>query len=194
MSSQTTNPVSLSSKPKENKFREKCAQRRKEIGLILMPQQIENKIYRYKKKLRKENLPEEQIREIIRKTRRKAEKRWKRSLNSSCFRCRQPGHKISECPQLEANLDNGIGVCYNCGAADHKIYQCKKQSKTMDYVTCFICNEKGHITRNCPQNSRGVYPKGGCCKKCSSINHLIKDCPDLAKKEEGNYFSDNHVS
>lgn len=175
-------------KSKESKFRQKCAERRQKLGLPLLPLSIENKIYRYKKKLKKKNVPEEKIKELIRKTRRKAEKRWKRSLNSCCFRCRQPGHKIDQCPELETNLNNGVGVCYNCGSANHKIYHCKKSSNTMEYATCFICNERGHISRDCTQNSRGVYPKGGCCKKCSSINHLIKDCPEMAKREKGNYF------
>lgn len=33
----------------------------------------------------------------------------------------------------------------------------------MDYnfATCFICKEQGHIAKQCPDNQRGLYPKGG---------------------------------
>lgn len=28
------------------------------------------------------------------------------------------------------------------------------------FAKCFICGEKGHITKQCPDNPRGLYPKG----------------------------------
>ena len=34
------------------------------------------------------------------------------------------------------------------------------------FASCFVCGEKGHISRECPQNAKGIYIKGGCCKLC----------------------------
>ena len=28
------------------------------------------------------------------------------------------------------------------------------------YAKCFICGEIGHLSRSCPDNPRGLYPKG----------------------------------
>lgn len=37
---------------------------------------------------------------------------------------------------------------------------------------------QGHLASKCPQNAgRGIYPHGGCCKLCESVEHLAKDCP-----------------
>lgn len=27
------------------------------------------------------------------------------------------------------------------------------------YANCFICNESGHLSKNCPKNTHGIYPK-----------------------------------
>jgi hypothetical protein len=29
----------------------------------------------------------------------------------------------------------------------------------------------------CPRNAKGVFPKGGACHKCGSVQHRLKDCP-----------------
>ena len=28
------------------------------------------------------------------------------------------------------------------------------------YAKCFICNETGHLSKQCPDNPRGLYPNG----------------------------------
>lgn len=33
----------------------------------------------------------------------------------------------------------------------------------------------------CPDNPRGLYPNGGACKHCSSVEHYAKDCPEAQK-------------
>lgn len=27
------------------------------------------------------------------------------------------------------------------------------------FASCFICNEQGHLSKNCPKNTHGIYPK-----------------------------------
>ncbi|GFY81917.1 hypothetical protein Acr_02g0001570 [Actinidia rufa] len=45
------------------------------------------------------------------------------------------------------------------------------------FANCFICNESGHLSKNCPRNTHGIYPKGGSCKICGGVTHLARDCP-----------------
>jgi hypothetical protein len=51
------------------------------------------------------------------------------------------------------------------------------------FATCFLCKEKGHLTRSCPKNDHGLYPNGGCCRFCGKTDHLKKDCPDMRKRK-----------
>ena len=67
-------------------------------------------------------------------------------------------------------------VCYKCGSTEHSYHDCKV-SKSFGFVECFICREQGHIARECPDNPRGLYPKGGACKLCGDVTHFKKDCP-----------------
>jgi len=50
------------------------------------------------------------------------------------------------------------------------------------FVECFVCNQWGHLSRNYPQNTHGIYPKGGCCKICGGVTHLAKNCPDKGRQ------------
>ncbi|KAJ6889494.1 hypothetical protein NC652_030300 [Populus alba x Populus x berolinensis] len=44
-------------------------------------------------------------------------------------------------------------------------------------IALFVKN-LGHLSWDCPKNTRGIYPKGGCCKVCGGVTHLARDCPD----------------
>jgi len=45
------------------------------------------------------------------------------------------------------------------------------------FAECFICKEQGHIAKQCPDNPRGLYPKGGACTVCGDVTHFKRDCP-----------------
>lgn len=34
------------------------------------------------------------------------------------------------------------------------------------FASCFICKEQGHLSKNCPQNAHGIYPKVHCFVYC----------------------------
>lgn len=71
---------------------------------------------------------------------------------------------------------------FQCGSTEHTSSTCnlkKGSEKSFSFATCYICKESGHISRQCPDNPRGLYPKGGACRGCGSVEHLAKDCPDL---------------
>lgn len=51
------------------------------------------------------------------------------------------------------------------------------------HAQCFVCGEKGHLSRACPDNPRGLYPNGGSCKMCGSVEHFLKDCPEAVNSK-----------
>lgn len=115
-----------------------------------------------------------------------------------CFNCRKFGHNLSECPMLSSKdelVDTaGAGICFKCGSTEHTSFVCRvEKGQNFKFATCFICKEQGHISRQCPDNARGLYPKGGSCRVCGDVTHLKRDCPqfqDQQKKEEAKFYVD----
>ncbi|CAJ0586348.1 unnamed protein product, partial [Mesorhabditis spiculigera] len=101
----------------------------------------------------------------------------KKQVKRVCLKCREPGHKISECPKM--TTEEGVDICFKCGSTEHNIYKCPRKDKVkgFPYATCFICKQQGHLSRDCDDNDKGIYPDGGCCNICESKQHLIRDCP-----------------
>ncbi|CAG2161661.1 unnamed protein product [Oppiella nova] len=240
---------------KTNRFRDKCLKNRMERGMILLSPKAEKKIYNMKKGLRKKGFEESEIKELVRKRRREEEIQYMKICSKKCFKCRQIGHKLAECPLNGNDCEEGVDVCYRCGSSEHKLSECHQKSNVLHVlrgrsvvgtdrsVMCasdrfsaenipddeelekeltlptvganhsidaevmdtkpmivktgtikrinfvlsvynLYISQNKHITRDCPRNTRGVYPKGGSCKACHSVNHLIKDCPQNQKDEE----------
>lgn len=138
-----------------------------------------------RQKLLEEGIPKTEVVAIMKRERRKAEKALARERKKVCFHCRNSGHILSECPELGSSSESGTGICFKCGSTEHTHFQCQViRSQDFRFAECFVCKEQGHIARQCPDNPRGLYPKGGACKVCGDVTHLKKDCPDLIKEKE----------
>lgn len=143
------------------------------------------RLEKLRQNLLEEGIAEKEVASIIKQERRKAEKALARERKKVCFHCRNSGHVLSQCPELGTSNESGTGICFKCGSTEHTHFQCQViRSQDFRYAVCFVCKEQGHIARQCPDNPRGLYPKGGACKVCGDVTHLKKDCPDLIKEKE----------
>ena len=136
------------------------------------------------------------------------EKRDQPRIQGVCFRCRKSGHTMQQCREEvtddknSKNTERGRIICFRCGSTAHSLSMCpipakyeslkavvnseqspddNSASRTVEilpFATCFICKSEGHLSRHCPQNTNGVYPKGGGCRFCGSKWHFLKDCPE----------------
>ncbi|KAL9689943.1 hypothetical protein QQ045_010334 [Rhodiola kirilowii] len=79
--------------------------------------------------------------------------------NKICLSCRRYGHSLMNCPNKG---DGGAKLCYNCGDTQHRLSDCPnpRQDGGTKFASCFVCNEQGHLSKNCPKNTHGIYPKG----------------------------------
>jgi zinc finger CCHC domain-containing protein 9 len=82
---------------------------------------------------------------------------------------------MSECPTADTTK------CFKCGAVDHMTKECTVRNEGFPFATCFICKEVGHIARMCPDNPKGIYPQGGGCRFCGSVEHKRANCTERGK-------------
>ncbi|XP_077515554.1 uncharacterized protein LOC144125758 isoform X1 [Amblyomma americanum] len=174
---------------------QRLRQEREAKGMLLLPEKVERRIYLAKKAMRKKGLAGEQIKEAVRKMRRKEELLFRRQLAKLCFKCRQPGHKVSDCPQMLQDSSEAVGICFKCGSTEHFSSVCSVQTSKdneFPFAKCFICKQQGHLSRKCPRNEKGAFPKGGHCNFCGAIDHFKRECPEMEKnkKNKGNEESE----
>jgi len=142
-------------------------------------------------KLTKDKATPDQIKETLKRERRKAENALANSKKDDkkvCFKCREPGHRLNECPKLSEK----VGKCFKCGSGEHTSKTCVSKLKGADaykFADCFVCGQKGHLAKACPDNPKGLYPKGGGCRFCGSVEHLKSECPRKSVKDAKSNFT-----
>ena len=100
-----------------------------------------------------------------------------RMKDTICFKCRKRGHAVIDCPEAtdeeksQVQQKSSSIICYKCGSKDHALRACKKLTSKerssftskgrLDYsqidlpfATCFVCNEKGHLSSQCTKNTK----------------------------------------
>ena len=55
----------------------------------------------------------------------------------TCFRCKESGHYLSNCPKRKPGTQGG--------------YIITRKPQDLSEVICFCCNEAGHFARDCPK-------------------------------------------
>lgn len=147
-----------------------------------------DRLIKLEKEMRIKGVPRDEINRAMKLEQRRAEKALARLKKKVCFHCRLSGHNLSECPLLSGPNEHesmNSGICFKCGSTEHTHFNCKVvRTDEYKFATCFICKEQGHISRQCPDNNRGLYPKGGACRVCGDVTHLKKDCPKYQMQQE----------
>jgi zinc finger CCHC domain-containing protein 9 len=90
---------------------------------------------------------------------------------------------------------NPLAHTPSCNSSLHSLSRCPKRVDHKDptpFATCFVCLGKGHLSAACPQNPKGVYVNGGCCKVCKSVAHRARDCPEEARQRAEERGADWH--
>jgi len=152
-------------------------------GFRVMEQDVK-KLRDLVKELQKGKATQAEMKKVLKRERRKAENSLANFSKKVCFQCREPGHRLSECPKAKVN--ETVGKCYKCGSKDHTSKTCVSKLKGADaykFADCFVCGQKGHLAKACPDNPKGLYPNGGGCRFCGSVEHLKSECPRKSVKD-----------
>ena len=98
----------------------------------------------------------------------------------NCLFCKKFGHNIQDCTE-RSKFGVDIKICYKCGSDSHNLDDCPRYNdiEGFPHVICFVCKEKGHLSKECKDAKNGIFYKGGGCYFCGSNQHKKIDCPNM---------------
>jgi zinc finger CCHC domain-containing protein 9 len=105
------------------------------------------------------------------------------------------GNVIGMFPPLALPPMENTNANDRCNSNQHSLSHCPQRADPKNptpYATCFICLASGHISAVCPNNTKGVYVKGGSCKVCGSVQHRANDCPDDKREKRRRYDNEDN--
>lgn len=109
------------------------------------------------------------------RARRRLRKKKLALAQTTCYTCRESGHTSSTCPSSSSNDKQ----CYRCASLQHTTKSCPIRADPANpypHAICFVCKATGHLASACVDNEKGVYPDGGSCRWCGSVEHLARNC------------------
>lgn len=64
---------------------------------------------------------------------------------------------ISSSSRTDFWLSSSLGLCWNLWVFFLKCFI--GYAGGTKFAECFVCKQRGHLSKNCPQNAHGIYPK-----------------------------------
>ena len=81
-----------------------------------------------------------------------------------CHHCKDPSHRVKDCPKLVDEAGHRRPYCPFCRKAGHLVTACE----VLKDAVCSVCRAKGHSASTCKQV---------VCKKCGEKGHIQWRCP-----------------
>ena len=73
--------------------------------------------------------------------------------------------------------DNNRTECKYCGKTGHPSYRCNQKTMYKSSKSCYRCNSKDHMIKDCPHDTF-------VCFKCGQEGHKQRDCAEVANTDD----------
>lgn len=141
-----------------------------------------------KQKQKEKTAPDVSLRSILKKKDTVQCKDREKQLNKSkselyekrvCFKCQQPGHKMTNCPVKGDVEDKSelLELKERWKKEKRSDWRRQKRQKVKGAkMVCFNCRTPGHMMSECPDIKNDQEQGTGICFKCGSTEHSFSKC------------------